>query len=210
MYYNVGGITYSQNLVSSNYPNMCFVEEPNTDVNLIVNVSTSKNGVHLKTVVYPYIFGVNIDSKSLLPDNPEYFRNRKGEGIICNEDGLTINSWITEDNPTLVLTRNQLASVNVARNADTAHKSIALYVFGEKVNNNYIIKGGFGTRGGNATERGGLGVGMGNSSGNSYISVDFEHDGLMGGSFFIGFMPKQSQPQADATSVFSSFPRINV
>ena len=205
VFYNVNGINYWQNIMPSNHDNLCFVEEPDTDVNLVVKVTTRKNGLHLNTAVYPYIFGVNVDSKSLLPDNPNVYNNHKGHGIICNNSGLTIDSWITEDNPTIVLTRDKLASVNLAANANSAYKYIALYMFGEKSygNTQYTTKG-ISTRGGD------LHAGMGHTSGNTYQSVNFVHDNLIPGNFFIGFMPKQVRPQANATTTANSLPRIIV
>ena len=119
--------------------------------------------------------------------------------------GLSIDSWITEDNPTIVLTRDKLASVNLAAYANPAYKSIALYVFGEKGydNTQHTIKG-ISTRGGD------LHAGMGRTSGNTYQSVNFVHDNLIPGNFFIGFMPKQVKPQANATTTANSLPRIIV
>jgi hypothetical protein len=182
---------------------MCFVETPDEDVELSIQVCSYLNKAKSNTCIYPYIFGNSLNTK-LLPNNPEYYVNHAGRtGLICNGK-MDILSWIGDngDNPKIILTKNEDYSVGLATGANEQHKSIALYVFNEKPQEGYITKGmNVGTRGYSPD----LHAGIGKQSGANYREVNFNHDGLVGAGFFIGFKPKTTKHAgADATTLYNN------
>lgn len=196
VFFTKNGRTTAQNLeIHPTYKNMCFVKTPDEDVELSIHVESYLNRGASNTCIYPYIFGNSLNAK-LLPNNPENYVSHAGRtGLICNGK-IDISSWIGNngDNPKIILTKDENYSVGLATGANEQHKSIALYVFKEKQKEGVIIK-----------DRGGLHAALGEQSGKNYREVNFNHDGLKGAGFFIGFKPKTANhAEADATTLYDN------
>lgn len=204
VFFTKDGKTIAQDLeIHPKYRNMCFVETPDEDVEFSIHVESYLQQRPSNTCIYPYIFGNSLNAK-LLPDNPQYYVSHAGRtGLICN-GSMDIASWVGEnnDNPKILLTKDKTYSVGLATGANADHNSIALYVFNEKQQEGYITKGSnVGTRGYNPE----LSAGLGKQSGMNYREVNFNHDGLAGVGFFIGFKPKSnSHKEADATTLYDN------